>query len=141
MDEDKKKTIMIVIIIACLAVAGFIFIKSITGGDKGLNAIPADAMTLVMCRNPKCKAVYEMSTREYTAQMQEAMSKMMMLMETPGLACKECGEESIYKAIKCPECELVFEENSVSGDIFDRCPKCKYSEFEAGREERKKSSD
>ena len=135
MDEDKKKTIMIAIVIACLAVAGFIFTKSITGGGGAgdLSAIPEDQMTLLKCRNPNCNAVYEMSSREYFKQMQEATRLLVEFESTPGLVCKECGEKEAYESVKCPKCELVFEKYSVPGQIFDRCPKCKYSEFEEKR--------
>ena len=52
----------------------------------------------------------------------------------PPIACAECGEKTLYEAIKCPKCGTVFfKEPSGSGDFDDRCPQCRYSQTEENR--------
>jgi len=126
MEEGTKKVLMIVVFIVCLAAAVFLFMKF--GGGSG--DIPHEAyaeMQLVLCRNPECGASYEMTTAEYIERMRERP----VGPETPALICKECGEASVYKAIKCPKCGAIFEYGSLRP--ADKCPECGYSEMEERR--------
>ncbi len=136
MDDSKKKPIMIAVILVCLGVAGAVtFLKS-GGGSGSIDDIPDEKMTWVICMNPKCKATYEMSEKEYYKTVQERMDP--RALATPALICEKCGEPSVYKAVKCanPECGNVFRAGSVPNDFADRCPKCNQSETEETRKRR-----
>jgi uncharacterized OB-fold protein len=75
-----------------------------------------------------------MEKKDYFKYIQEHINPMSMTM--PPLVCEKCGEESIYKAIKCEKCGAIFFDNVTPDDFRDRCPKCGYSKTE---EIRKKS--
>ena len=134
MEDSKKKPIMIGVIVVCLVVAGLITFARRGGGGGGIDDIPDDKMTLVKCNNPKCNAVYEMSEKQYFKQIQERFNP--MARSTPAVTCEKCGEDSVFRAIKCPYCGEIFFRDSVPNDIFDRCPKCKRSATEESRKRR-----
>ncbi len=141
MEDSKKKPIMIGVIVVCLIVAGLITFARRGRGGGGIDDIPDDKMTLVKCNNPKCNAVYEMSEKQYFKQVQERFNP--MARSTPAVPCEKCGENSVFRAIKCvnPSCGEIFFRDSVPGDIFDRCPKCKHSETIEIREKRRQQMD
>ena len=140
MEDSKKKLIMVVVIVVCLAAAAAITIRNTTGGRKGPDSLPADAMTWMICRNPDCEANYQMSLRDFFTAIEEYHKQHPMTMATPGLICEKCGEESLYRAEKCPKCDLVFETGSMGArDFADRRPKCGYSAMEAKRLESAKN--
>lgn len=97
--------------------------------------IPADRITWVKCRNPDCEHQYQMNLREYFKYIEKNTEPNSL--SPPPLICQKCGEESIYRAVKCAKCGLVFEEGTVRSDFLDRCAKCGYSKIE---EERKKAA-
>ncbi|MHC4213814.1 MAG: hypothetical protein ACYSWP_10625 [Planctomycetota bacterium] len=135
MDEDKKKPLMIGLIVGSIVLAGVI--TFMTGGSEsqGLKGIPEGKIQWVTCRNDKCGANYEMQMREFYRQLEELTKKnTSMTLMSPALICEKCNEESIYKAFKCLECETVFEGNIKRGDFEDRCPKCGYSDIKIRRE-------
>lgn len=134
MEEGKKKTVMIGVIIACLVVAGVITFSRRSGGGGDLSSISDEEMTWVKCNNPACKAEYQTGLKAYYQYIQENVNP--VAQTTAPLVCEKCGEHSVYRAEKCPNCEIVFLRNSVPGDHFDRCPKCKYSETEESRKRR-----
>jgi predicted Zn-ribbon and HTH transcriptional regulator len=83
-------------------------------------------MWWVKCGNPDCNTEYEMDMKDFIDS--GGISK--------ALTCQKCSEESIFKAVKCEKCGLVFFSGSVRGDYTDRCPECGYSETEESRKAR-----
>lgn len=131
MDDDKKKKIMIGIIVGCLVLAVGITIFTQTGGGGG--GFDANAKIYMLCANPDCKASYEMTIKEFQEEMQ-AMGPEGMMMPGMGpmvLTCKECGKKSAYQAEKCEKCGEIFVPNYMNAEDYpDRCPKCQYSKME-----------
>jgi len=116
MDAEKKKPIMIGIIVVCLVVAGGITYFRLSGDT---NEIPKGEMMWVKCANPNCEAEYEMEKRAYydsAATTSTGIPK-----------CEKCGENSLFAAIKCEKCGKVFIPGTVVGEVRDRCPYCGYS--------------
>lgn len=120
MDESRKKTIMVGAIVLFLALAIVITVSRKKSGSTG--DIERGVQIWVKCRNPKCEAEYQVGKRDYYTFIENRME--------PTLICEQCEEESVYRAIKCPKCELVFEKTPAPGDFPDRCPKCKFSLIE-----------
>jgi hypothetical protein len=134
MEESKKKPIMIGVIVVCLIVAGLVTFARRGGSGTGIDSIPDEKMTWVKCNNPSCKAEYEMSEKEFFKEMEGRFNP--MARTTPALTCKECGKDSLFRAVKCPYCDTVFFRDSVPNDLFDRCPKCGKSATEESRKQR-----
>ena len=134
MEESRKKPIMIGVIVVCLIVAGLITFARRGGGGSGIDSISDDKMTWVKCSNPKCKAEYEMSEKQYFKELQQRFNP--MARTSPPLTCEKCGKDSLFRACKCPYCGTVFIRDSVPNDLFDRCPKCGKSETEEIRKKR-----
>jgi predicted RNA-binding Zn-ribbon protein involved in translation (DUF1610 family) len=134
MDESKKKPIMIGVIVVCLVAAGLIAYQS-GGGKVGKPTRFKKEPTWVICRNPNCKAQYEISKWDYFDYIEKNADPRSMM--APALPCEECGEESVYRAAKCEkeECGLVFEVGWKRGDYEDRCPKCGHSQIERERKD------
>lgn len=125
---------MIGVIVVCLIVAGLVTFARRGGGGTGIDSIPDEKMTWVKCNNPSCKAEYEMSEKEFFKEMEGRFNP--MARTTPALTCKECGKDSLFRAVKCPYCGTVFFRDSVPNDLFDRCPKCGKSATEESRKQR-----
>ncbi len=126
MEDSKKKPIMIAIIVACIALAGVITYVSSSGGGSGIEAVERGEMMWVKCSNPDCAAEYQIDKKDYFMYIQEHQKGVAI----PPLVCKECGEESIYRAIKCQKCGIIFFYGAVRDDLVDRCPECGYSPTE-----------
>jgi len=127
MEKRVKKNALIGVIIGSLVLAAGI--TYMTRSPKG--GIPkhfAQEMTWVKCRNPKCGAEYQISKKEYFEYVEEHHDP--RIPHAPSLICQQCGQQSVYRAVKCERCGLVFEMGSVPGDYQDRCPKCSYSKLE-----------
>lgn len=130
MDEKTKKLIMAGVIVVCLVAAGVITCKA--HRPKGPNLKPfKDKTTWVKCRNPACGAAYQMNLKEYYEYVQKHADYRSLL--PPPLICQECGEPSVYMAVKCPKCGDIFERGIVPADFADRCPNCGYSQIEWDR--------
>jgi predicted RNA-binding Zn-ribbon protein involved in translation (DUF1610 family) len=127
MEEGKKKTIMVAVIMACLVVAGIITYATRSGNSAGVDSLKAGATTWMKCRNPKCENEWQMNTKDFFDYV-EKHHKVGSMAVTP-VACPKCGEESGYRAEKCGKCGLVFEQGSVPNDFPDRCPKCGFSKI------------
>ncbi|MBN2591900.1 MAG: hypothetical protein JXA81_00225 [Sedimentisphaerales bacterium] len=134
MEDSRKKPIMIGVIVVCLIVAGLITFARRGGGGSGIDSISDDKMTWVKCSNPKCKAEYEMSEKQYFKEMEKRFNP--MARTSPPLTCEKCGKDSLFRAVKCPYCGIVFIRDSVPNDLFDRCPECGKSETEEIRKKR-----
>jgi hypothetical protein len=132
MDESKKKPIMIGVIVICLVAAGAIALKS-RKKNEGIPERFKKEMTWVKCRNPNCKAEYEITKMDYYKYIEGHADPRSMM--APALPCEKCGEEGVYLAAKCGECGLVFEVGWKRGDYEDRCPKCGHSNIETQRKE------
>jgi len=88
----------------------------------------------VKCRNLLCKAEYQITRQEAADYFDRVTDPNTRI--TPAMICRYCGEQSVYEAVKCANCGLVFEKRYGDADFPDRCPKCGYSTME---EERKKA--
>ncbi len=126
MEDSKRKPVMIGIIVACLVLAVVVHLW-LKEASSGADALESGRMIWVKCRNPECEAEYQMNQKKYFKYIQESRADPMQEVLLP---CKECGEESITWALKCPKCGLVFERYSVPNDRPDRCPKCGFSPTE-----------
>jgi hypothetical protein len=133
--DESKKPILIGVIVACFVGAGGITVLTRQKGSGGINTIPADAITWVKCRKPGCEAEYDISTREYYSALEARREENPTMLMEPTLICRECNDESLYRAAKCTKCGLVFEVGWKRGDFEDRCPKqgCGFSQIEADR--------
>jgi len=125
-----KNTIYVIALSLILAVVIFLVTRSADSG--GIGSIQSGESRLVKCNNPACQAIYQMSTKDYLLQLREKV-KANPMAQNPPLVCKECGHESLYRAVKCEKCGEVFFYRSVPGDFSDRCPECKFSKMEDER--------
>lgn len=126
MEESKKKPIMVGAIIMCLILAVVIYqwTRPEDTSGKGIKNV------WVKCADPDCGAVYEVDRDEYYRYIAENYDPAMIGM-TPAMVCEQCGEPSVYKAIKCPKCgEVYFKNEAGDEDYPDSCPGCGYSEIE-----------
>lgn len=134
MEESRKKLIMVIVTIACLALAAVITYSRYSGSGNTIDNIPESEMIWVKCANKDCGAEYQMGKKEYFKEIEKHLNP--MAPTAPPLICKECGEPSIYRAEKCEKCGKVFFRGSVPNDFPDRCPYCGYSKTEASRKQR-----
>jgi predicted Zn-ribbon and HTH transcriptional regulator len=114
------------------AVTALLFVTVLTGW---LGARMGPATTWVKCRNPACEAEYQIDTRKYYEYIEKHADPSTLAI--PPLVCEKCGEESVYQAVKCEKCALVFERGWKRGDYEDRCPDCDFSKIEEMREKRR----
>lgn len=133
MEAGKKKVIMIVIIVACLVVAGIITYSTSSRTPGGIKSLEYGEMIWLKCRNPDCEHTWQMDMRDYYTYVEENR----IGMTVPAVVCPKCGEDSGYLAIKCPKCGFIFERGSVPNDIPDRCPECGFSATEESRKSRR----
>ena len=127
MDEDKKKYVMIGIIVACIALAAGITYFNM-GGSGGSGRAPAVTM---LCDS--CEATYELTSDEFKQAVRDsgAGQNPMMMRGPMVLPCKECGEIAAYRATKCTECGEAFVTGDAGDDKYpDKCPSCGYSAIE-----------
>jgi len=129
MKESRKMMIKIGTIVVCLALAAVVFTKHSKRGPRGLTSIPRGDVVLVKCGNPQCGAEYQMNKREFLEKVEER-SAGGSPPTAPPVACKECGELSARRAVKCEKCGVVFFYGANRNDFPDRCPECGYSERE-----------
>jgi hypothetical protein len=125
MDEDKKKYLMIGIIVVCIGLAAGITYFNMGGSGSG-GARPV----VMLCDS--CQATYEISAEEFKQAMRDSGAGRNMMMRGPMvLTCKECGQVAAYRATKCPECEEAFVMGDAGDDKYpDKCPACGYSAME-----------
>jgi hypothetical protein len=133
MEDSKKKPIMIGIIVVCAVGAVVITFATRSGGSGGLDDLERGVMYWVKCTNPDCDHAWEMDRKDYFQYLKDHQDPMSMA--APGIACDQCGEESGFRAEKCPKCDLIFTRGSVPHDFADRCPECSHSETERLRKE------
>lgn len=112
---------------------GVLVLLAICAGGLWASGVPSDATIWVKCRDPNCQAEYEMYLRKYFQELEDYLEKHPDALEKPGYppaVCEKCGRKSLYRAVKCEKCELVFEGGWKPEDFSDRCPECKYSTIE-----------
>lgn len=134
MEGSTKKSILIGLIVVCLAAAGVITYKS-RSKKYGIESIKRGEMIWLKCSNPDCGHEYQMDKRDYYQYLEKHVDP--ILMKTPALPCPKCGQESVYRAVKCSKCGTVFFYGAVKGDFPDRCPNCSYSQMEEDRKKAK----
>ena len=127
MEEGKKKLVMIIFVVACLALAGIIT-HSTRSGSGGVKVKRGETMVWLKCRNPDCGTSFQMDEKGYFDYLKE--HKAPGVMALPGVICEQCGEESTYSALKCEKCDLVFEKGAVPNNFQDKCPECGFSKAE-----------
>ena len=136
MDEDKKKKVMLGLIILCLVLA--VGITVMTNMGDGGSGSRSNEPVQMLCMNQECKMDFELSTEEYREQIiQGGMMGPGPMAQMP-TECPECGMRSAFRAVCCKKCEVVFMRDYSSGDFPDRCPECDYSDIEVRREEARK---
>jgi len=128
---DKKKILLIALACCLLLVVGIIWVTS----SENLTGIPdlKGEMTWVKCSNPDCGISYEMPLRDYY----QLVDKKQKEAGGMNIVCKKCGKESLFKAVKCEKCQVVFFYvfGSVE-DYADRCPECGFSKLEDASKKR-----
>ena len=135
MDAEKKKPIMIAIVIGCLVLAGAITFFTSDSSRPGGRSEATDEKQL-LCVNPDCNAEFTITNKDYDEQLKAIAENMPemgmgMGMGMVALTCPQCGQQSAYLAIKCSKCQYVFLPNEAgAGKYPDTCPECGYSEYE-----------
>jgi hypothetical protein len=135
---DKKNVVMIIIVVVCLALAGAVAYKNF-GGGGGTSPV-AQGPQPMLCLNPDCSHVFEMTIEERRQIMRER-GRQRRRGGPPAFACPQCGEpDAAYQANKCSKCSTVFVADHSSDDFADRCPNpdCGYSAIEERRQQQGK---
>ncbi len=129
MEEAKKRRFMISVIVVCLLVAGIIYWR--TNASRQTDTTSGDVQNgtvLMKCNNQRCQAVFEVTAKEYREFMQQSnpLGEMQL-----GMQCKQCGQRSAFRAVRCEKCGSVFFYGYEGADFADRCPKCGFSKMES----------
>jgi len=138
MEESLKRRILLGVTAGCLVLT--VLITSMSRSRRG--GIPgrfAKELIWVKCRDPNCAAQYQITKKKYYVHIEKNTE--LWAMKPPGLICKKCGKKSVYEAVKCEKCRLVFEVYTVARDFRDRCPNCGNSKIEKDRERAKARKD
>jgi DNA-directed RNA polymerase subunit RPC12/RpoP len=138
MQEKQLKIALIVSVsLTGLLVAGFV-IESFSGpGDDDIGEASRAGGIWMLCDNPDCEAAYEISEEEFAELMRGKGRPGPGMMGQLAFVCRECGQETAYRGMKCPKCGALFIRESIDGDYADRCPDCGYSAMEKTISERK----
>ena len=131
MEENTKKVVLGVVIVACIIAAGIITYATRSGSGGGIEDVQRGTLVWLKCTNADCEHTWQMDQRDYFEYLQEHRDP--MAMSAPGVLCPECGQESGYHAEKCEKCGIIFLRASVPHDFADRCPECGYSKTEEAR--------
>jgi len=145
MEDNKKKIVMFAVIILCVILTIIIY-KSTSGGpETGPGSIKRGELIWVKCNNPDCEHDYQMDKKDYYTLIDKspfsAEDFQRMLSSDPNsapsipLVCEKCKQKTVFKAVKCENCSLIFFSGSVPSDFADRCPSCGYSKIEEKREQ------
>lgn len=134
MDEDKKKILMIVVIIICIGLAGGITYWTNRDGAKSGKYVD-NTITTLICTNPQCGQMIEFTAEELRNEIVKIGASGT---NQPGrgplaFTCPHCGKKSCYIAEECPKCGEFFVPKYDGKDFPDRCPKCGYSSTEESR--------
>ena len=89
MEENAKKTLMIVVAVVCLAAAGIVTYKTMGGGTT---AGQPTGKVWVKCNNPKCGNEYQISAKEYSDFiMKNGGPRQIMMSGTPAMNARYAG--------------------------------------------------
>jgi hypothetical protein len=147
MTSDKRKLVMLGVVVVCfsLAVGITVYRRHKEGsGPTGIESIKRGEMIWVKCDNEECEAEYQMDKREYFEYLQDhppTPEQFAAMMSDPNvrgatpLVCNKCKQESVFRGEKCDKCGIVFIRGTVRHDFADRCPECDYSKTETQRRE------
>lgn len=131
MEENVKKTLLIVVSIACIAVASIFIYKTTFGGNAGGGG-GVTGKTWIKCNNPKCNNEYQIDAKTYNEfVMNNGGPRQFLMSGAVPMKCPKCNEDSSFKAMKCEKCSKVFFPGAVEGKAEDTCPGCGYSPAEA----------
>ncbi len=130
MEERKKKPIMLGVIVVCLVLAGAIAYMN-RPKRSGLDSIPSGQMIWVKCANSDCGAEYQIDRKGYLEYKEKHQNPMSL--SAPPLVCEKCEKKSVFKAVKCEKCGLIFVYGAAPKGFADRCPECGYSKIEEQR--------
>src|SRR3989339_1831498 len=126
MDDEKKRNVMIAVIVGCLIGAGgiFYFTNRDSSGPRG-----DDTMHLLCV---KCKHTLDMSAKEYNEKIKGTGDPMAMPMMGPApLTCPKCSQKSLFACMVCPKCQTYFMPSFAGVRGYPaRCPSCKFSALE-----------
>jgi len=142
MEESKRKMVMVIVIVVCLALAAVVAYRNYTKDSTTIKGIKRGTIFLMKCNNPDCGHELEIDKKDYIEWSKEQMDA--GATRTPGMPCPKCGEESVFRAVKCPKCGTVFfyGRGGAEAEAPDICPECGYSEtFEKMKERRKKREE
>jgi hypothetical protein len=128
-----KETVKLCAIGLCLVGAVFLLWRHVSNRRPGgVQQIEPGQAILTLCTNPNCNHQSEMDKRAYY----EEVDKLVRLnprQSQPPLPCSICGKKSVFRAVRCPQCDHVFLYGRIQHDVADRCPKCRYSQMEEDR--------
>ena len=128
MEEDKKKKIMIAIIVSCIVLA-----VVITFATREKQETQSDTGEQFLCLNKDCGAIFTLSRGEFADKMRMIMRENpMTTREAVRIECPECSQKTAGIALKCPSCGNVFVPKQALDTATDKCPKCGYSRIEEG---------
>ncbi|MHC4154548.1 MAG: hypothetical protein ACYST6_06460 [Planctomycetota bacterium] len=134
MEHRVRKQVLIGVVVVCFVLAGAITVITSSSRRRGGGRTSREKIW-VMCRNPKCGAEHQIEYDDYFQYIVQHRDRFSDV--EPPMTCEKCGEPSVYEAIKCAKCGLLFEPGSVPNDVEDKCPKCGYSTLQEQRELRK----
>ena len=148
MEDNRKKIVMFAVIILCIILTTIIY-KCTSGGgpESGPQSIKRGESIWVKCKNPDCEYEYQMDKKDYYLLMEktpptpEDFKKMLTDPKaTPSIPifCEKCKQKTVFKAVKCEKCNLIFFSGTVPNDFTDRCPSCRHSKIEEKREQGQK---
>ncbi len=152
MTSDRKKVVMLLVVVVCFGLAaGITIYRDIKNKSqaRGVETIDPTDLIWVKCDNAECEAEYQMGKRAYFEYLEEhrpTSEQFLAMLTDPNvktatpLVCKQCGKESVYRAEKCVKCGLVFFRGTIRHDFADRCPGCGYSETEEKRKEARRGA-
>ena len=129
MDLLNNKPLMLLIFIVIVVSAGIIAHKNATKPEPliGIESVAPNETVLVKCKNADCGVEYEIGQKEYFKTLQESIDPLKM--GTPGIICNKCGQEEVYRAIKCTKCGKTFFYGESEGFV-DKCTECGFSPME-----------
>jgi len=123
----RKKPVMIVVAIACIALAAGITYWTQFRGGASAQARPV----VLKCMNKDCGYVKETNSEQMWEGTEQINLESAAESGPLTFMCPQCGKKSMMTAVKCPKCGEVFVPNVRDlKDFPDRCPKCRYSAAE-----------
>lgn len=129
MDDDKKKIIMISIIITCLGLA--IAITYWTNYDSSFSyTVP------LLCSSPQCGEKTELNAKQLRDEMMKANKDSSTNSGPLAFVCSHCGKKTCYIAEKCVKCGFLFipKYDAKTREYINKCPKCGYDFTEEKKE-------